>query len=520
MTAFDPRILPHTGISVVLVIIMAVGGVGAATGVASGQQLPAAGTNVVVSNVTVSPETPEVETPTRITATIENLESSDSSIRIQHVRVIDSTGTRSDIISSVSSPGAIGVGGRMDVPVVTTFETAGQKELRIQVYGVDGSGTAFEFEHPVVVQVDEEPRVQLQFDMDDPVRNAESPFEVMVTNGESSELTSMQLTVSGQTVERPVRMINASLPRGGERRFSDDVTFTESGSQPVEATLQYVTVNGVVQTVSTTETVEVEPLTESTDLDLETRNDNGTAIIQATIANDGNAPVEDVTLEASDESGTAVATATIPDIAPTESASRTFDSGDVPNGSLTFDAAYTVAGNDRTQTATIDFRPASSGLIQLTGVEAQSLGSVTTITGSAANVGLADADAVVLSVQPAAGVEPAGPSSSYFIGTIENSDYISFELSARLSGGEETVPVQVEYTVDGERRSQVVRVSAASSGGFGGQQFDRPDGPPGGGPGGGFFGAIPFGALIERLVQLAIVLAILGGVVYYWKRRR
>lgn len=181
---------------------------------------------------------------------------------------------------------------------------------------------------------------------------------------------------------------------------------------------------------------------------------------------------------------------------------------------------YTVDGDfSRTTTESMDVsvEPASAGTegrIQLTGIETTSVGTRITIDGDAANVGTTDAQSVLLSIQATDGVTPVQPSGEYFIGTVEGSEFGTFELTANVEESVSAVPVLVEWTVDDERRSEVVQLNI----GTGTQRSGGNTPSSGRGSGGGSSGILGntgVGTLVLVLVVIGIPL-----IAYFaWKRR-
>lgn len=123
----------------------------------------------------------------------------------------------------------------------------------------------------------------------------------------------------------------------------------------------------------------------------------------------------------------------------------------------------TADGESRTVTerlsATIDEeRPAQ---IDLTGLRTTQEGDEVVVRGSASNTGGTNASSVTLSVGDGDAVSPAQNQATYFVGEVKASDYSSFEVHATLTTNTNrsvTVPVEVSYSVDGERVTRTVDV--------------------------------------------------------------
>ena len=111
-------------------------------------------------------------------------------------------------------------------------------------------------------------------------------------------------------------------------------------------------------------------------------------------------------------------------------------------------------------------------------------------------------NSVVLAVVPAEGVEPVAPNREYFVGTVPASDFVSFDLTARIDDDVTSVPVRVTYLADGVERSEDVSVP-----------YEPPETVAGESDGGGGLG------LLGSVVLLVAVVAVAAGGVLWWRRR-
>lgn len=103
------------------------------------------------------------------------------------------------------------------------------------------------------------------------------------------------------------------------------------------------------------------------------------------------------------------------------------------------------------------------GKIRLVGVETSGSGIVT-LQGDAANVGGTNVKSVLLRVKDTETVSPMGSSGEYFVGAVNDSKFDTFELIARTTAEATAVPVHVEYIVDGEKKTDTVRINVSSAG--------------------------------------------------------
>jgi len=117
-------------------------------------------------------------------------------------------------------------------------------------------------------------------------------------------------------------------------------------------------------------------------------------------------------------------------------------------------------------------------------------GGRVSVDGNLANVGGGAVSSAVVSVRPTDGVQPAYPQRNYFVGTVEESAFAPFELTAQADTATATaVTVQVNYTVDGASVTDTATV---------------PLPPPESSDGGG---SLPVGAVVALLAGLAGVAA-------------
>jgi hypothetical protein len=491
---------------VMVVSVAAVGGVGVTT---------AADSQVVVQSVTVDPTRPQVGEDATVTATIRNFESSSSAARINQVTL--RSGGR--IVAAADDPGTLGTGGSMDLPLTTSFGTAGTKDLTLWVYGQSEDGSVFNVKYPVRVTV-VEPGSDVQLSLATPTDpSTDGRVNVTVANGASTNVSNLRLTLSGPNASvDDSRRVTASLAAGRERVVGYDVAFDESGPQPLTATLDYRDGDGSRHTVSASRTFAVERADVDADLDAEVVRENGTARIDASLTNFGNVPLENVRLRA-DGGGETVARRLVDDVASESTRTATVEGSNLPAGDIRLRATYEAAGERHETATTVDFTPTTDGNVSLTGVEVIPAGGAIRLAGSAANTGETEVTGAVVQVVGTDRVTPVPPARDYFVGNVPAGEFTSFELTARLAGNRtDTVPVRITYIADGEQRSRVTQVSVGRSAGMAvGPPADAGDGPDGPG-GGGFFGLGRID-VVGLLLRVGLVVAAGGGIAYLWRRR-
>lgn len=488
----------------------------AASAVPLGAGVVSAESQVVVQSVVVDPSTPRVGEDVTVTATLRNFEGSSDAARINQVSL--RAGTRT--LATAKDLGTLGPGGTVELPLTTNFETPGRKDLTLHVYGQGIGGGIFNIRYPVSASVNErDSDVQLSLETpSDP--STEGRVNVTVANGAPTDISNLQLTLSGPnaTVDDASR-VNASLGSGRERRVEFDVAFTGPGPRPLTATLSYRDADGDRQTVAESRVFDVDPPEVDADLDAEVVRENGSARIDATLTNFGNVPLESVRLRA-DADGETVARKLVADVGTESARDLSIGESNLPAGDVALVASYEAAGERYETTTSVDFAPTTDGNISLTGIEVIPTGGAIRLAGSASNTGETAVTGAVVSVVGTERVTPVSPAKNYFVGNVPAGEFTSFELTARLAGNRtDTVPIRISYIADGKGYSRVVDVTITAGAGAGAgasRGGSESDGPSGGG---GFLGLGRID-VVGILLRLALVVAAGAGAVYWWQRRR
>ncbi|WEL27454.1 S-layer domain (plasmid) [Haloferax volcanii] len=483
------------------------------------------GSYLSITSVSTSPENPEPGESFVLTTTIENLQESEQAVTITDVYVRTATGLNEK--ARIEDVGAVGAGGSMEIPLSVILSEAKSYNLRVTVIGETAGGDRVQRQYPVYVDVEERAeRVDVAVSAEDPVRGDESSLNVTVSNGGTADISGLELVTSADrgTVTNE-RRVSPSLDAGTERTFTYDVTFDQSGSQPVETTVSYTTSGGDDRTVTETTTVPVDTPSVNSEIEGRVNTNDSDSTVRAELSNFGNVKLTDVVVNATTDTET-IGRKLVSDLAPDESNTVSFDTGDIAPGTVTLSASYDAAGETHNTSTTIDYTPSVEGEIRLTGTEVVNQNGTLTITGDASNIGETDISGVLVSVAGGQGVSPIAPSGEYFVGGVEASEFAVFELTARASGDVSSIPVRVEYIVDGERISKVVSVpmSSGSAGGPGGMPSGAQAGSAGrsggpGGRGGGLFGSLGGLTLGPILTSVGAVLVAGAGGIFLWRRR-
>lgn len=388
------------GLVAVVVLVSAM--IGGVTAVAAN------GPAVNVSSVYVTPTDPTVGETVTVEVTISNQEGSNSIVDVSSIMLR----TTSEHYERVEDVGAIAPGGSLTIPVTTSFDTAGQKELLAHVSAASQS-----------------------------------------SGSETSHLRAYYRPI---TIDVEAPEIDAGIAANTNNSGETTVTLTNYGN------------------VDLTE-VEIRTAVDGT------RRDQRNTF----------------------------------DITPNESESVTFDTGEYDSDSITLTGAYTARGERHEVTRTVDLSRQVQGEIRLTSVEITERGTAISVDGEAANIGGTDVDSVLVRIPDSEAVSPAGGAGEFFVGSVDASEFATFELSSSVSNGTDTLPIELTYLVDNERvtTTQTIDLSTASPVSPESGQ-DRPAATAGGDGSAGSSG-LP---LIPLIIGLLVVVGGSGLLYRLWNR--
>ncbi|WP_197538034.1 hypothetical protein [Natronomonas moolapensis] len=160
----------------------------------------AAQANGQITDVNVTTDDPVTGDSVIVETTIANLESSDGSLDVTDVYLRTAPGAKTFV--RVEEVGALDPGGSVTVPMSATFETAGEKDLTVNVVVKGEDGTIKTYESPLILDV-EEPRVRAQLDADaDDGQYGTTRLDV--TNAGNVEFTDVRIAASanGTVIDR------------------------------------------------------------------------------------------------------------------------------------------------------------------------------------------------------------------------------------------------------------------------------------------------------------------------------
>ncbi|WP_435125218.1 hypothetical protein [Halobaculum sp. D14] len=316
----------------------------------------------------------------------------------------------------------------------------------------------------VVVTVDkpnEEPVPEEPFTLNVTVSNAE---------GSANAYTVTDLEIlegrNSSSEEVETKDVSERVAPGNTAELSIEPTLNETGTHRLYAHITLLEADGDRRRIVEPVSVTVYRPSPQLELSVEEAVAGAERSVNVTVANGLDVQLSQLDLTVSTQASNVTfgATNRVRAVLAAESAATfSFPAKAVATGRypVTVTLRYSESGNRRTVTETFngDFTaPQNPGRIRLTGVNVVRNGDVLAISGSAANLGGDQVSSVVVSVQNADGVTAAQPQPDYFVGTVDGSDFVSFDLNAKLTGDRTTVPIRVEYVVDGVQQSYTTEI--------------------------------------------------------------
>lgn len=294
---------------------------------------------------------------------------------------------------------------------------------------------------------------------EDPVVGETTTFNVTVTNQEGSnsiaDVSSIMLRTNQEHYERVEDV--GSLAPGGSLTVKMTTTFEQAGQKNLKAHVSAKRASGGnLRAIYSPVTVDVQELDINGGLSTAS---NGSDETTVTFTNYGNVELSNIEITATADDSVRD-NRDVFDVDPDEETSVTFDTGEYDTDIINFSATYTVRGEqyETTRTATRDQQV--TGEIRLTSIDVAASGSTVSIDGEAANIGGTDVESVLISIPTTDGITPAGGSGEYFVGSVDASEFSTFELTASVE--RDTVPIRVAYIADNDRvtKTQTVDVSS------------------------------------------------------------
>lgn len=460
--------------------------------------IPASGaiTHLAIESATPSVQDPAPGETITVSVTVANRESGTGPVDVTDI-YIRNAGSASEH-ARVEDMGTILAGESLSVPIRLSFDELGTKRLTVHARVEDDNSTHRTVTYPLTVDVQQPDEAMLSFDDLDPVAGEAASLTVSLANGAEGPISNARLELGGDaSVENPER-VTAAIEAGTQTSHTYEVTFPETGIQTLEGTLSYTTAAGMDREISRTVTVDVEPTKIDPELIATATISNGTPGIRVSLSEYGNTELRDVEVLALVD-GAVRTRSTLPDVPAAETQTTILDGNSVGPGDVTVQAQYTAAGTEHNTSTRLQYAPTDTTSVVLSGVDLTREAGTVIIDGDTANLGSMDVHSVLVEVVDSADVDPVAPNRDYFVGGIQKSEFGTFELTANVSDGIESVPIRVSYSADGERHSHVSPVAVDRA------TFDAQSGD-------GTDGGLP---LIPITIGGALVV-LLGAALYRW----
>ena len=458
---------------------------------------------VSISNLSVTPDQPAPGELVKFTTTVTNAQSSPQSVEITAVYVRERGG--SSDIARARDIGTLTAGNRIPVPLTGSFDDTGVKDLQVTVVVLTEDDRYIRLKYPVTLVVRDD-GLRVDVDAAPSTVDGERTLAVTVLNGRSDTFRNLELVAGGTNVEfESSRRLEAVFEGGETETYTYTATGLDEGVSTVDVDLSYTTPLGQRRTIERQvpldRTAAAGP-SEHPQIALSVQDGlpGAQRSVNVTVANGLNSDVRQLSVTASSpEADFAVAERVHSSLVANETTVFSFPASVAERGRYPVNVtlSYTRDGVRRRVTdqfsASFD-APPNPAEITLTGTEATLRGGTLEISATASNVGSGVAESVVVSVGDSQAVE----STDYFVGSVDPSDFSSFTLNTGVSGNISTVPVRVEYVVDGARQSVTTDVSVERN------VIRRPETSGGG-------GGLP-------VIPIAVVLVVVAAVVIYRRR--
>jgi hypothetical protein len=519
---------------------------------------------LTIADVATAPDAPTTGEPVTVSPTVQLSAGSAATVEIERIVLRNEAATVASVdgataLASADGPGSLSQGDSLTVDLVTEFAEPGRKDLTLVAVG--NSSTANEtvrVERPLTVVVRESPP-GLDVTAPDPVAGVEGPVTVTVSNPNANAVSDVEVTLgSDRAVEKRATVptlasgatetVNLSMrPREGEQTVTVAAAYTASTGVR-DATRRRLVVDAAPlrEDVGVAVTRAPPPEEEGGNANLQSLLGGGglagagggqgdgalgsegdaegsTDRVQVAVTNFGNVPVENVVVQprAGEQR---LPRGSVDRLAPGETGSVSVDLSAVEGSApVVATANYTVAGTGSSGARDADVRDADvraregsargsfelrrpTGEVRVTDVSLSFADDGRLqVSGNAGNIGTAPVDGVVVSLGENEHVEPAYPGRSYFVGTVDGSEFAPFELTADVDAANATeLPVRVTYVVDGEEQTRTATLP-----------YDRSLEPPTRNRG----GLLSLGAAPLAGLGLGVALLVVGLPVAYLRRR-
>lgn len=467
------RALALTGLLLVSAVALAAGPVGGAA------------SSVVSIDTSTSPDRPAPGDTVTISTTVSNPAEASDDYQLRSVEVRETTADNSTLYNSSDESTTLSPGESTTRDIAVDVEESGEQTFVLHVQ-VLSDGDVLNFERNVTVTAGEnDPALSLS--AGSVGAGGETTFDLAVSNARTDPIRAVTVDLAAPDVQfDEERRVVSQLEAGSEASLQYPASAVTPGEKTVTAEVSYTTSDGEYRTVTRELTTTVDRVDNPGDVSLtgiDVSNSDGGVSISGQANNVGETNVSAVSVSIDDSEyslGDAQSSAFVGTLGVGSSSEFEIDAS-VPDGvasaTIPLTVSYRVGGQQVNRTVTVREDFGANGNITLTGLRIEQAGEQLTVRGSASNLGTANASAVTVAIGQGDAVEPAQSQSSYFVGTVQESDFKSFQVDARLTGEtNETVavPIEISYRVDGQRITTTRTVSyTPQSPGASAQQSQR-----------------------------------------------
>lgn len=445
---------------------------------------PVPDVRLTIDDPAVEPETPTAGAPVTVPVTVDSSARSNQPLTVDSVALLDGE----QRLVETSGVGSLAIGDSISVPLTTTFDSPGAKALTVELQGRNAKNESVVVRQPLSLVIERgTPAIEMaNFSA---VEGTTSEVSVAVSNPTEVTLRNIVVTVDSDGARNVVdRRVVPSLSPGESTERIFRFRPEGPGETLLNANVSYTTAAGTTATFSTNETLSVAPLeddvsvrvrtvsaeqeTQQPDLgsgvegilDTQSQGDTATADgdVRVTVSNLGNAPLRNVVLDPLAGEESLGARPVVNRLAPGTEESVIVSLEGTPPTEVLFEARYDIGTNSDRVTTAFDPEP-NRGSVSVTGVDLEISGDRVEITGDIGNPGAGKISGVVVLVNSAEGVTPAYPSRDFFIGEIEGDGFAPFELTATLTENATEIPLEVQYLVDGDERTEAVDLPAVEA---------------------------------------------------------
>jgi len=441
---------------------------------------PVPDVRLTVDDVDVQPETPTAGAPVTVPVSVDSSGGSTQPVEVDRVSLLDGDET----LVTADDLGSLSVGDGITVPLTTSFEQPGAKNLTVAFEGTNANDETVRARLPVTIPVERgAPAIDTR--TRPAIEGVASPVTVFVGNPTEATLRNVAVTVDAAGIEPLIdRRVIPALQAGASTNLSFDVRPTSVGETLLETSVSYTTAAGTTASMEEIDRLSIDQLEEDVSVRVETvdaqpestqpdltsgvegfldtgqdqeQQEGEEGDLRVTVSNLGNAPITDVVVDPRAGSQSLGARPVAETVAPNAEASVTVSIERTPPAEIVFETTYGIGGAESTTEASFDPLP-NRGRVAVTGVDVEADGDELEITGDIGNPGDGEVSGVVVSVADTEGVTPALGGQDFFVGAIEGNSFAPFELAARADENATALTLEVEYLVGGDPRTETLQV--------------------------------------------------------------